>query len=49
MTPEEVTEALSVRCEMCGADCGQECLSIIDGRPLRETGQRPCHYYRKAS
>jgi hypothetical protein len=49
MTPEEVTEALSVRCEMCGADCNQECLSIIDGRPLRETGNRTTHYYRRTA
>lgn len=50
MTPEEVKEALRVPCEMCGADCGQECLSIIDGRPLRDTdAARPCHYYRRSA
>lgn len=50
MTPEEVSEALKVKCEMCAADVGCECTSIIDGRPLRDTdAARPCHFYRKAS
>ena len=48
MTPEEVAAALSVPCEMCGADCGEECRSIIDGKPLRDSGNRQVHYYRRA-
>lgn len=45
MTPEEVSEALMNRCEMCGASPAVECLSIIDGKPL--PAERPCHFYRK--
>jgi hypothetical protein len=57
MTPENrqrAVEGLIVgctdfKCEMCGADCGQECLSIINGHPLRETGNRTTHYYRRTA
>jgi hypothetical protein len=47
MTPEEVQEALSVPCEMCGAPAGCECTSIIDGKPLRDSGDREVHFYRR--
>lgn len=49
MTPEEVSEALKVKCEMCAADVGCECTSIIDGKPLRETGDRAVHFYRRSA
>jgi hypothetical protein len=57
MTPDNrqrAIEALIVgctdfKCEMCGAEPDCECLSIINGRPLRETGNRTTHYYRRTA
>jgi hypothetical protein len=49
VSPEQVAEALTHKCAFCGALPGNECTSTTYkfGHPLRETGDRPVHHYRK--
>lgn len=47
ITPERVAEALTRECGMCEAPPGQECVSTIDGEPLRTKARKqPVHTYR---